>query len=80
MSKVALFSATALTVLTTQAFAEAKVYPVGGFGDAWMQNQPSSIGITNGYDPQAQTYLIPGNPPYRVPASPRFQGRAAMAG
>ena len=45
-----------------------------------MQNQPSSIGITNGYDPQAQTYLIPGNPPYRVPASPRFQGRAAMAG
>ena len=80
MSKVALFSAAALTVLTTQAFAEAKLYPVGGLGDAWMQNQPSSIGITNGYDPQAQTYLIPGNPPYRVPASPRFQGRAAMAG
>jgi hypothetical protein len=29
---------------------EAQVYPVAGLGDAWMQNQPSSIGITNGYD------------------------------
>jgi hypothetical protein len=41
-----------------------------------MQNQPSSICITNGYDPQAQTYLIPGNPPYRVPAIRAF--RAAL--
>ena len=57
MRKVALFTAVAFIVLTTQALAEAQVYPVGGFGDAWMQNQPSSIGITNGYDPQSQTYL-----------------------
>jgi hypothetical protein len=80
MSKVARLSAVALIVLTTQALAEAQVYPVGGLGDAWMQNQPSSVGITNGYDPRVQTYLVPGNPPYRVPANTRFQGRAAMAG
>jgi hypothetical protein len=48
-------------------------YPVGGLGDAWLQNQPSSLGINNGYDAHTQTYLVPGNPTYRVPADPRFQ-------
>jgi hypothetical protein len=75
MSKVALFFAVPFGVLA--AFAQPKSYAVGGFGDAWFQNQPSSLGITNGYDPQAQTYTIPGNPAYTVPVNPRFQGRSA---
>lgn len=71
-----ILSASALGVLAGTAFAEPQPYPAGGFGDAWFQDQPSSIRITNGYDPQTQTYLIPGNPPYTVPANPRFRGRS----
>ena len=68
--------ANALGIPTDTAFAEPQPHPVGGLGDAWFQDQPSSIGITNGYDPQAQTYLIPGNPPYTIPANRHFQNRA----
>ena len=77
MSKIILFSATALGLLVGTASAEPQHYPVGGLGDAWFQDQPSSVGITNGYDPLTQTYLVPGNPPYSIPANPHLQGRAA---
>ena len=77
MKTLVLTAAVAFTALSTQAFAEPRGYPVGGLGDAWMQNQPSSVGIDNGYDPETQTYLVPGNPPYRVPATPRYQDRYA---
>jgi hypothetical protein len=36
-----------------------QAYPAGGLGDAWAQDQPSSIGINNGYDPNTGTYIIP---------------------
>jgi hypothetical protein len=61
-------------------FAEAQVYPVGGFGDAWIQNPPSSIGITNGYDPRAQNLLSSGQSLLRGPRKSALSGRAAMAG
>jgi hypothetical protein len=76
MRKLALSAALAAGVLTGPAFAQQpqdqqKGYPAGGLGDAWFQNQPSTAGINNGYDPQAQTYTVPGTPPYTVPADPR---------
>jgi hypothetical protein len=59
MRYVAGISAAALVMLATQAFAQTQNYPTGGLGDAWAQDQPSSIGITNGYDPSTGTYRIP---------------------
>jgi hypothetical protein len=72
MKKVLFVAALAFPVPSSQAFAES------GFGDAWFQDQPRSLGISNGYDLQVQTYMVPGNPPYTVPANPRFQGRSAV--
>jgi hypothetical protein len=72
MKKVLFIAALMFLVPSSQAFAES------GFGDAWFQDQPRSLGISNGYDPQMQTYTVPGNPPYTVPAKPRFQGRSAV--
>jgi hypothetical protein len=69
--------ATIVGIVAGSACAEPQPHPVGGLGDAWFQDQPSSVGITNGYDPLTQTYLIPGNPPYRIPANPQLQDRAA---
>ena len=66
------FLAFAFTGLLTASCAFAgpvepqQGYPIGGLGDAWFQNQSTSIGISNGYDPQKQTYTVPGNPPYTV--------------
>ena len=77
MTYIALIAVLAVAVLAGEAMAQGRGYPVGGFGDAWMQDQPSSVGIDNGYDAQNQTYLVPGNPPYRVPANPAYQGRSA---
>lgn len=77
MSKVLLLAGIAFGVLAGPTLAEPQGYPIGGTGDAWFQNQPSSIGISNGYDAQAQTYVIPGNPPYTVPANPLLRGRSA---
>jgi hypothetical protein len=74
IGQVAFFSAGALIVLTSQAFAEAQVYPVGGLGDAWMQNQPSSIGITNGYDPRGADLLSSGQSALQNP------GKSALSG
>lgn len=76
MRKLAFFAAIAIGVVAAPAFAQQpqeqqKGYPAGGLGDAWFQNQPSTQGINNGYDAQAQTYTVPGTPPYMVPADPR---------
>jgi hypothetical protein len=63
-------------MLSSQAFAQTQNYPTGGLGDAWAQDQPSSIGITNGYDPNTGTYIIPHSggrttPPLRHQAQAR---------
>ncbi|MEA2842094.1 MAG: hypothetical protein QOF41_3424 [Methylobacteriaceae bacterium] len=59
MHYILALSAVALAMLSTQAFAQMQAYPAGGLGDAWAQDQPSSIGINNGYDPNTGTYIIP---------------------
>jgi hypothetical protein len=76
MTYVAAISAAALAMLSTQALAQTQNYPVGGFGDAWAQDQPSSIGIDNGYDPSTETYIIPHSAGRRTTAMPsRYQSR-----
>lgn len=70
MKYVVVISAAALAILSTQAFAQIGNYPVGGFGDAWAQDQPSSIGIDNGYDPNTETYIIPHSGGRRTTAMP----------
>jgi hypothetical protein len=59
MKYILALSAAVLAMLSTEAFAQMQGYPAGGLGDAWAQDQPSSIGINNGYDPNTGTYLIP---------------------
>jgi hypothetical protein len=74
MRYLAVISAAALATLSTQAFAQTRNYPVGGLGDAWAQDQPSSIGINNGYDPSTETYIIPHSGGRRTTAMPpRYQ-------
>jgi hypothetical protein len=74
MIYIAAISAVALSMLSTQAFAQRQGYPAGGLGDAWAQDQPSSIGIDNGYDPSTQTYIIPHSGGRRTTAMPpRYQ-------
>jgi hypothetical protein len=74
MRYVAAISAAALAMLSTQAFAQTQNYPVGGFGDAWAHDQPSSIEINNGYDPSTETYIIPHSGGRRTTAMPpRYQ-------
>jgi hypothetical protein len=47
-------------------------YPAGGLGDAWAQDQPSSVGINNGYDPSTETYMIPHSGGRRTTAIPPY--------
>jgi hypothetical protein len=47
MRYVVTVSLAALALLSSPAFAQIQNYPVGGFGDAWAQDQPSSIGFTS---------------------------------
>jgi hypothetical protein len=70
MKYVLAISAVVLGMLSSQAFAAGKAYPVGGFGDAWAHDQPTSVGITNGYDPSTQTYAIPHSGGKRTTALP----------
>jgi hypothetical protein len=49
----------ALAVVPPSAFSQPQNYPAGGLGDAWVQDQPTSIGINNGYDPSTGTYTVP---------------------
>jgi hypothetical protein len=74
MRNLAAILAAALATVSTQAFAQTQNYPVGGLGDAWAQDQPSSIGINNGYDPSTETYIIPHSGGRRTTAMPpRYQ-------
>ena len=74
MKYLAAISAAALAMLSSEAFAQPRNYPVGGLGDAWAQDQPSSIGINNGYDPSTETYVIPHSGGRRTMAMPpRYQ-------
>jgi hypothetical protein len=47
-------------------------YPAGGLGDAWAQDQPSSIGINNGYDSSTETYMVPHSGGRRTTAMPPY--------
>ena len=51
MKYLAAISAVAFTLLAGQALAQNQGSPVSGLGDAKAQDQPSSIGINNGYNP-----------------------------
>jgi hypothetical protein len=70
MKYILTISAVALAMFSTEAFAQMQGYPAGGLGDAWAQDQPSSIGIDNGYDPSTQTYIIPHSGGRRTTAMP----------
>jgi hypothetical protein len=72
MRYLAAISAVALATLSSQAFAQMQGYPAGGLGDAWAQDQPSSIGINNGYDPSTETYRIPHSGGRRTTAIPPY--------
>jgi len=75
MRYVTAISAAALAMFSSQVFAQTQNYPVGGFGDAWAHDQPSSIGINNGYDPSTETYIIPHSGGRRTSAMPpRYEG------
>jgi hypothetical protein len=72
MRYLAAISAVALATLSSQAFAQMQGYPAGGLGDAWAQDQPSSIGINNGYDPSTETYMVPHSEGRRTTAMPPY--------
>ena len=67
MKTIAIVSAAAVLMLAGQALAQNQGSPVGGLGDARAQDQPSSVGINNGYDPRI---VAP------VPANPGLEGRS----
>jgi hypothetical protein len=75
MKYVAAISAVAFAMVSGQAFAQTQNYPTGGLGDAWAQDQPSSIGITNGYDPSTGTYMIPHSGGRTTAPLPRYQAQ-----
>jgi hypothetical protein len=53
MKYIGFISAVAFAMLAGQALAQNQGNPVGGLGDARAQDQPSSVGINNGYDTRA---------------------------
>jgi len=67
MKYVAVISAVALATLAGSALAQNQGNPVSGLGDARAQDQPSSVGINNGYDTRA---VAP------APINPGFEGRS----
>ena len=67
MRSIAIISAVALSMLAGQALAQNQGSPVGGLGDARAQDQPSSVGINNGYDPRI---VAP------APVAPGLEGRS----
>jgi hypothetical protein len=72
MRYLAAISAVAFAMLSSQAFAQMQGYPAGGLGDAWAQDQPSSIGINNGYDSSTKTYMVPHSGGRRTTAMPPY--------
>ena len=71
MKYLAAISAAAFTVLTGQALAQNQGSPVSGLGDAKAQDQPSSIGINNGYNPPVGAYP--------APIAPGLEGRSGAS-
>ena len=67
MKYIAVISAVAFATLAGQAFAQNQGNPVGGLGDARAQDQPSSVGINNGYDTRT---IAP------APINPGLEGRS----
>ncbi|MBV8849077.1 MAG: hypothetical protein JOZ16_05775 [Methylobacteriaceae bacterium] len=67
MKSTAIISAAAFLILAGSAFAQNEGNPVSGLGDARAQDQPSSVGINNGYDTRSVT---------PVPLSPDLEGRS----
>jgi hypothetical protein len=59
MKSIAIISAAALALLASQALAQNQGSPVSGLGDARAQDQPSSVGINNGYDPRTAVSPAP---------------------
>jgi hypothetical protein len=62
MKYLAAISALAFTMLAGQALAQNQGNPVSGLGDAKAQDEPSSVGINNGYNPPIGAYpgVVPG--------------------
>jgi hypothetical protein len=58
----AAISAVVLTMLAGQALAQNEGSPVSGLGDAKAQDEPSSVGINNGYNPPVGAYPAPAVP------------------
>jgi hypothetical protein len=56
MKYLAAISALAFTMLAGQALAQNQGNPVSGLGDAKAQDEPSSVGINNGYNPPIGAY------------------------
>ena len=56
MKYFAAISAIAFTLLAGQALAQNQGNPVSGLGDAKAQDEPSSVGINNGYNPPLGAY------------------------
>jgi hypothetical protein len=77
MRYIAAISAVAFAMLSSQAFAQMQGYPAGGLGDAWAQDQPSSIGINNGYESSTETYMIPHSGGRRTTAMPPYHQKEA---
>jgi hypothetical protein len=71
MKYFAAISAIAFTLLAGQALAQNQGSPVSGLGDAKAQDQPSSIGINNGYNPPAGAYP--------APIAPALEGRSGTS-
>ena len=67
MKYFAAISAVAFAVLAGPALAQNQGNPVSGLGDAKAQDQPSSVGINNGYDTRSVS---------PVPLNPDLEGRS----
>jgi hypothetical protein len=67
MKYIGVVSAVAFATLAGQALAQNQGNPVGGLGDARAQDQPSSVGINNGYDTRT---VAP------APINPGLEGRS----
>jgi hypothetical protein len=71
MKYMAAISAVAFTMLAGQALAQNEGNPVSGLGDAKAQDEPSSVGINNGYNPPIGAYP--------APIAPGLEGRSGTS-
>jgi hypothetical protein len=71
MKFFAAISAIAFTLFAGQALAQNEGSPVSGLGDAKAQDEPSSVGINNGYNPPVGAYP--------APITPGLEGRSGTS-